>query len=80
MNKYFEDCTISEMFEYKDWYYERSDDHRAYMNGRAQDKLIQAKVEELGGWNAEILEAHNKYAPKDFQMNEEWLKNHLMKQ
>lgn len=63
--KYFHELTIDEMFEHRDWWSGRSDDHRAYKNGMRQEKIIEEKIEELGGWTKEMVESWNKYAPSE---------------
>ena len=68
MPKYFEDLTLEEMFECFDHTYMMSDDHRAYENGRRQRQILNAKLEEQGGWTKELVNTYNKYAPKGFEM------------
>lgn len=77
--KYFKDLTIEEMFEARDWWSSRSDDHRAWKNGVEQQKTIGEKIKELGGWNKEILTSHNKYAPKELEISEEEFNNYFLK-
>jgi len=62
---YFHELSIEEMFEYHDFTYQMSDDHRKYENGRTQYQTIMAKIDELGGWNKELIDKWNKYAPGD---------------
>jgi|TARA_R100000479_G_C6315612_1_gene175700 hypothetical protein len=70
MPKYYEDCTLEEMFEYHDHTYMMSDDSRAYENGRRQRDIMHAKVEEQGGWTKELVDLYNKYAPEGvFQLD-----------
>lgn len=70
MPKYYEDCTLEEMFEYHDHTYMMSDDHRAYENGRRQRDIMHAKVEKQGGWTKELVDLYNKYAPEGvFQLD-----------
>jgi hypothetical protein len=77
--KYFNDLTIEEMFEARDWWSSRSDDHRAWKNGVDQQKIIGEKIKELGGWNEEILTSHNKYAPKELKISEEEFNDYFLK-
>ena len=51
MPKYFNDLTIEEMFEHHDHTYMMSDDHRYYKEGMEQRRLIEEKVDSIGGWN-----------------------------
>ena len=70
MPKYYKDCTLEEMFEYHDHTYMMSDDSRAYENGRRQKQIMDAKVEEQGGWTKELVDTYNKYAPEGiFQLD-----------
>lgn len=74
MPKYYEDCTLEEMFEYHDHTYMMADDHRAYENGRRQRDIMLAKVKEQGGWTKELVDLYNKYAPEGmFQMDYDFL-------
>tara|TARA_R110002050_G_C8857941_1_gene507180 strand:- start:122 stop:373 length:252 start_codon:yes stop_codon:yes gene_type:complete len=77
---YYNDLSIEDMFKQRDWTSAYSDDHRAWENGVAQQKCIQEKIEELGGWSQELVSIHNKYCPKPMQISEEWIKNYLLKQ
>ena len=74
--KYFEDLTLTEMFEHHDHSYMMSDDHRYYENGRYQADIIEDKVAENGGWTEELVDEWNKFAPNDsmFQKDFEWIK------
>ncbi len=78
--KYFDELTLKEMFASHDWTYMYADDNRYYENGRRQKELIDNKIQELGGWSQDILEAHNEHCPKPMQISDEWLENHLLKQ
>jgi len=73
MPKYYEDLTLEEMFECFDHTYMMSDDSRSYENGRRQRQIMNAKIEENGGWTRELVDLYNKYAPKDdhFQLDYE---------
>jgi len=76
MSKYYEDCTLEEMFEHHDHTYMMSDDNRAYENGRHQRDIMHAKVKEQGGWTKELVDLYNKYAPEGmFQMDYDFLTN-----
>ena len=65
MAKYFHELTIEEMFEQHDYTYQMSDDNRYYEQGRLQYQAINDKIKELGGWNKELIDKWNKYAPGD---------------
>jgi hypothetical protein len=54
-----------------------ADDSRSYENGRRQRQIMNAKLEEQGGWTRELVDLYNKYAPKEdlFQLDYEFLKN-----
>ena len=65
MAKYFHELTIEEMFEQHDYTYQMSDDQRWYEQGRLQYQAINDKIDELGGWNKELIDKWNKYAPGD---------------
>jgi hypothetical protein len=80
MPKYYEDCTLEEMFKYHDHTYMMSDDGRAYEAGRRQRDIMHAKVEEQGGWTKELVDLYNKYAPEgmfqlDYDLIHKSLKN-----
>ena len=76
--KYFHELTLEEMFKCHDHTYSRSDDHRYWKKGRQEEKIIQDKVKEMGGWNKKKVELWNKYAPKhdSFQKNMEWIEKY----
>ena len=76
MPRYFNELTLTEMFEHHDHTYQMSDDHRYYKNGRYQVDIIEDKVSENGGWTEELVNEWNKYAPNDamFQKDFEWIK------
>jgi len=63
--KYFNDLTLEEMFESHDYTYQMSDDHRWYSSGREQMKIINNKLNEVGGWTKELVDKWNKHAPGD---------------
>ena len=44
MPRYFNELTLTEMFEHHDHTYQMSDDHRYYKNGRYQVDIIEDKV------------------------------------
>ena len=67
--RYFDDLTLEEMFEQFDHTYMMSDDSRAYENGRRQRQIMDAKVEEQGGWTKELVDMYNVYAPVGFDMD-----------
>ena len=73
---YFEDLTLEQMFECFDHTYMMADDSRSYENGKRQREIMNAKVEENGGWTKELVDLYNKYAPKDdmFQLDYELIK------
>jgi hypothetical protein len=80
MPKYYDDCTLEEMFKYHDHTYMMSDDGRAYEAGRRQRDIMHAKVEEQGGWTKELVDLYNKYAPEgmfqlDYDLIHKSLKN-----
>ena len=45
-----------------DWYYDRSDDMRAWRRGKESNKQIHAAMTELGN-TPEVLELYNQYKP-----------------
>jgi hypothetical protein len=73
---YFKDLTLEQMFECYDHTHMMADDSRSYENGRRQRQIMNAKLEEQGGWTKELVDLYNKYAPKDdmFQLDYEFLK------
>ena len=75
MPKYFNDLTIEEMFEHHDHTYMMSDDHRAYKEGKEQRRLIEEKIDSIGGWNEKLVNKYNKFAPKGFEKDWEWIKS-----
>jgi len=75
MPKYFNDLTIEEMFEHHDHTYMMSDDHRAYKEGREQRRLIEEKVDSIGGWTEKLVNKYNEFAPKEFEKDWEWIKS-----
>ena len=80
MPKYYNDCTLEEMFKYHDHTYMMADDHRSYEEGRRQRDVMYAKVEEQGGWTKELVDLYNKYAPEgmfqlDYDLIHKSLKN-----
>jgi len=76
MDKCFNELSLEEMLNSRDWWSERSSDHRAWKSGEYQRKVINSKIEELGGWNEEIVSIYNKYAPEEMQINsKEFLTN-----
>ena len=77
--KYFNDLTIDEMFETRDWWSSRSDDHGAWKRGTEEQKIISEKIKELGGWTEEIMASHNKYAPEEYSITREWFDKYLKK-
>jgi hypothetical protein len=77
---YFNELSLSKMFECHDWWYEMSDDHRYWKKGIYEQKTINNKIKELGGWNKEIFKLHNKYAPEALRITKEWYNNYLLKQ
>tara|TARA_X000001382_G_scaffold21378_1_gene12961 strand:+ start:1272 stop:1517 length:246 start_codon:yes stop_codon:yes gene_type:complete len=76
--QYFSDLTLKQMFKYHDHTYMMSDDFRAYERGRAQQDIINDKVEAEGGWTKELCKLWNKYAPNDesFQKDYEWMQKY----
>ena len=80
MPKYYDDCTLEEMFKYHDHTYMMSDDGRAYEAGRRQRDIMHAKVEEQGGWTKELVDLYNKYAPEGmFQLDYDLIHKSLKK-
>ena len=77
MPKYFNDLTIEEMFEHHDHTYMMSDDHRYYKEGMEQSRLMEEKIDSIGGWTEELVNKYNKFAPSDerFQKDWEWIKS-----
>ena len=69
---YFHELSLDKMLEAHDWYYQYSDDHRYYKKGSEQQNIIHKKIKELGGWNQEIVDKYNKFAPKSMQTDMEW--------
>ena len=47
-NREYETERLKKMLIYHDWFYEYSDDHRAFMAGKASFDAIQAKAKALG--------------------------------
>tara|TARA_R100000152_G_C6614163_1_gene67048 strand:- start:64 stop:309 length:246 start_codon:yes stop_codon:yes gene_type:complete len=76
MPRYFNDLTIEEMFEHHDHTYMMSDDHRAYTEGSTKSRLIEEKIDSIGGWTKELVDKYNKYAPKGFEKDWEWIEKH----
>ena len=77
MPKYFNDLTIEEMFKHHDHTYMMSDDHRYYKEGMEQRRLMEEKIDSIGGWTEELVNKYNKFAPSDerFQKDWEWIKS-----
>ena len=77
MPKYFNDLTIEEMFEHHDHTYMMADDHRYYKEGMEQRRLMEEKIDSIGGWTEELVNKYNKFAPSDerFQKDWEWIKS-----
>ena len=77
MPRYFEDLTLKEMFEHHDHTYMMSDDHRYYKEGMEQRRLMEEKIDSIGGWTEELVNKYNKFAPSDerFQKDWEWIKS-----
>ena len=66
---YFNDLTIKDMIKQHDFTHCMSDDSGAYNRGRNQRKIINNKVEELGGWTQELVNYWNECAPGDMEVN-----------
>jgi|TARA_B110000908_G_C10005790_1_gene336223 hypothetical protein len=77
--RYFHELSLSEMFKSHDHTYQYADDHSKWKNGNAENKIINDKIEELGGWNQKMVAEWNKYCPKQMQLSEEWFENYLLK-
>ena len=65
--KYFHELSLDKMLESHDWTYEYSDDHRYWKKGSNERDIIHDKIKELGGFNKEIINKWNKYAPKSMK-------------
>ena len=65
--KYFHELSLDKMLESHDWTYEYSDDHRYWKKGSNERDVIHDKIKELGGFNKEIINKWNKYAPKSMK-------------
>ena len=78
--KYFHELSLYEMFKQHDHTYQYADDHSYWKRGTEQKRIINEKIEQLGGWNQEMVTEWNKFCPKPMQMSEEWLENYLLKQ
>ena len=72
MPKYFNDLTIEEMFEHHDHTYMMSDDHRYYKEGMEQRRLMEEKIDSIGGWTEELVNKYNKFAPSDERFQKDW--------
>jgi len=75
-NELSDENAFEDLMKKYDWYYEMSDDPRAYDRGTALDKKLQSLAKTIGIDRA--VELFNKYAPSDrkettsfFQMNED---------
>ena len=77
MPKYYHELTLEEMFEHHDHTYMMSDDHRYYKEGMEQRRLMEEKIDSIGGWTEELVNKYNKFAPSDerFQKDWEWIKS-----
>ena len=66
--KYYNDLSIENMFKQHDHTYHYSDDSRVFNKGLGQEKIINNKIKELGGWTQDLVNTWNKYAPKNMEM------------
>ena len=74
--RYFDDLTLEEMFKHHDHTYMMSDDGRYYESGRRERDIIEDKVKSQGVWTKELCEIYNKYAPKGFEKDWEWMQQY----
>lgn len=61
---------FEDMLSSHDWFYNYSDDHRAYQKGNDESKAIRRAYEELAkeGFEVEARELFNTISPDDFFM------------
>ena len=75
MPKYYEDLTLEQMFEQYDHTHMMSDDGRAWDKGQRQREIWMKKIQdEQGGWNKELVDMNNKYAPTCFELEWKFIK------
>ena len=64
---------LNELLKNHDWFSQYSDDHQIWKLGSEEREALHKFIYLNGGWNKEVLTTWNKYAPKRFKYDMEWI-------
>ena len=65
---------LHELLENHNWSSNYSDDHQVWKSGKGAMGAIHKFIYLNGGWNREVLDTWNKFAPLSFKYDMKWVK------